>query len=92
MCNTTVRDILEPPWACTTHHVATPLPTVGGDTACWPGPTCGGVGNARGTLHACYWNSLLGALTQALIPTVAHADTSLFTFEVGLARKVADVV
>ena len=68
LCNTTVRDILEPPGACTNHHVATPLPTVRGDTACGPGPTCGEIGNARGTLHACYWNSLLGALTQALIP------------------------
>jgi len=76
LCNIIVCDILEPPGACTNHHVATPLPTVRGDTACGPGPTCGGIGNARGTLHACYWNSLLGALTQAPILTAAHADTS----------------
>ena len=43
----------------------------------------------RGTLHACYWNSLLGALTQALILTAAHADTSQLKSK---ARKVADVV
>ena len=34
-------------------------------------------------------NSLLGALTQAPIPTAAHADTSQFKSK---ARKVADVV
>ena len=89
LCNTTVRDILEPPGACTNHHVATPLPTVRGDTACGPGPTRGGIGNARGTLHACYWNSLLGALTQASILTAAHADTSQLKSK---ARMVADVV
>ena len=89
LCNIIVCDILEPPGACTNHHVATPLPTVRGDTACGPGPTCGGIGNARGTLHACYWNSLLGALTQAPILTAAHADTSQFKSK---ARKVADVV
>ena len=43
----------------------------------------------RGTLHACYWNSLLGALTQALILTAAHADTSQLKSK---ARMVADVV
>ena len=61
----------------------------GGTKACGPGLTCGGAALRGGTLHACYWNSLLGALTQALILTAAHADTSQFKSE---ARKVADVV
>ena len=73
----TVCDILEPP----THA----LPTTWRHTAKWGGgPRPAGRASPvegqplrRGTLHACYWNSLLGALTQALIPTAAHADTSL---------------
>ena len=87
--NTIVCDILEPP----THA----LPTTWRHTAKWGGgPRPAGRASPvegqplrRGTLHACYWNSLLGALTQALILTAAHADTSQFKSE---ARKVADVV
>ena len=87
--NTIVCDILEPP----THA----LPTTWRHTAKWGGgPRPAGRASPvagqplrRGTLHACYWNSLLGALTQALILTAAHADTSQFKSK---ARMVADVV
>ena len=49
-----------------------------------PGPTCGGVALRRGTLHACYWNSLLGALTQALTDC---GPCGHVTFEVGQRER-----
>ena len=83
--NTIVCDILEPP----THA----LPTTWRHTAKQGGgaraPPVEGEPLRRGTLHACYWNSLLGALTQASILTAAHADTSQLKSK---ARMVADVV
>ena len=87
--NTTVCDILEPP----THA----LPTTwrhtakqgGGTRPAGRAPPVEGEPLRRGTLHACYWNSLLGALTQASILTAAHADTSPLKSK---ARMVADVV
>ena len=72
--NTIVHDILEPP----THA----LPTTwrhhcqlgAGIRPAGQDPPVEGQPLQRGTLHACYWNSLLGALTQALILTAATSQ------------------